>query len=300
MAGSPSSRAGFARDVGAAGDQPELLRRTAPLHRRVAHWRCWGPPARRNAAPPAPAHCARPAAPGCRPGNRKAPGDRTGPARPWCRRYRRRSGRRSCRRWSGAWQARLPHSISRSAPRAVWRGTRMVRRSGKRPRSRSCAGSMVSSSPGWVWAASSTGRLPICRAQCRQRGFIAGQRRGIGLQAAHHLHIARAQLAEALRDVFVLRQHHVERRTAAAARFACAQPQRSAERAEMRALTSASFTPRAARAQDQVGPQVGFHEQAGIRFPVIQKARHRAGRVQRHELVQRALAAGAGSSWRRW
>ena len=74
---------------------------------------------------------------------------------------------------------------------------------------------------------------------------------------------------------------------------------RAAERSEMRALTSASLHAARRGLQDQVGPEIGFHEQAGIRLPVIQKARHRAGRVQRHELMDGALAAGApASSWR--
>ena len=110
-------------------------------------------------------------------------------------------------------------------------------------------------------------------------------------------HIARAQAAEARRDLLVLRQHHVEGATAARPRSCGAQPPAAPPSvAEMRALTSASFTPRAARAQDQVGPEIGFHEQAGIRLPVIQKARHRAGRVQRHELMDARLRAAAGSS----
>ena len=47
-------------------------------------------------------------------------------------------------------------------------------------------------------------------AQFRQGFFIAGQRRGVGLQAAHHLDVPRTQRAEARRAILVLGQHHVE------------------------------------------------------------------------------------------
>ena len=40
--------------------------------------------------------------------------------------------------------------------------------------------------------------------------LIHRQRRGIGLEAADGLHIARAQFLETGRDLFVLRQNHVE------------------------------------------------------------------------------------------
>ena len=86
-----------------------------------------------------------------------------------------------------------------------------------------------------------------------QGGFVESQRRGVGLQAAGHGDIPRAQGAKARRDFLVLRQHRIEggQQRAAPCRGPVSSP--AAERAEMRALTSASGMPRAAAARIRLG-----------------------------------------------
>ena len=77
-------------------------------------------------------------------------------------------------------------------------------------------------------------------------------------------------------DLFVLRQHACRKPTSSAAARLRRAPQPAAERAEMRALTSASRTPRAARRRIRLGHRSDSTNRPGVRLPVIQEARHRA------------------------
>ena len=141
--------------------------------------------------------------------------DRTGQARPSCRRHRspcRARGNSPCERCD---TLRAPHSMAMSRRAPGWRGTMMVSRSGNSRRSASCAGRIVSSSPGWVLAASSTGRAPIAARKASSFSASAGSGGASAFRLAVHLApIVRAQQAQALGGFLVLRQADIESATA--------------------------------------------------------------------------------------
>ena len=109
---------------------------------------------------------------------------------------------------------------------------------------------------------------------------IRSQRRRICFQASHHRDVAGTDGAETLRDFFILRQDKVERTEKRRRHLGRALPiaRRPGGDAgiDQRQLDAARL-----RRADQVGPEIGFHEQPSFWFPVIQETRHRTWCIER-------------------
>ncbi len=120
-----------------------------------------------------------------------------------------------------------------------------------------------------------------------KRGSVKGQRRRIGFQAAHHPHMGRAKAGKAGGDFLVLRQHHIKGADQAAGGAGKALPAFGRMFGNPR-IDQGQPHPARRRFQNQIRPQIGFHKQPGIRFPVIQKSGHGARDIERHELMDGA------------
>ena len=163
----------------------------------------------------------------------------------------------------------------------------IVRRSGKLRRKMSCAGRIVSSSPGWVCAARKTGRDPIA---CRNAASFSASAGSAG-PSALRLPITRTSRAPRARNRAAI-SSSCERQTSNAERsvraVAGAQRQLLYERSDMRALTSARRTPRSCAPSIRFGPKIGIDKQPDLRLPIIEKARGRHGRVDGNKLMDGA------------
>ena len=123
-------------------------------------------------------------------------------------------------------------------------------------------------------------------AQPPQLNPVDRQRRCGRLQVADRRDLARAEPAQPLRLLGILRQALRER-----AEHRADQP-RPAPPAPVRAYRQPGVDqhhryPAGGGRQDQIGPQLGFDPQRHVRPPMIEKAPHPAGQVDRDELVAR-------------
>ena len=177
---------------------------------------------------------------------------------------------------------RCDQSARSPGPRSGWRGTITVRSDGKNPARVLCASIRISSSPGWVEAATMIGRP---RVSDISRSSLSGSAGGAGTSSLR------------LPVVTTLRQPSAAKRSASVCDCARQMSNLSEQRRD-RAVHAAPARertlrhppvdqdhrqpPRRAR-QDQVRPQIGFDEQRQRRPPVIEEARrHSAANRRAH------------------
>ncbi len=188
-----------------------------------------------------------------------------------------------------------------ASPRSGCRGTITLSSDGKNPASVRCASSRISSSPGWVDAATMIGRPRVTAISRSSLARIGRRRRNVELQIARRDDVAAAERGKTLGIDLRLREADVE--PAEQRRDRAGDPAPARERTMRHPAVDQHHRqpPRRAR-QDQVGPQIGFDEQRQRRPPVIEKARDIARRIVRHVLVDdiggKALGDDRGRSHR--
>ena len=205
---------------------------------------------------------------------------RTTRVRPWCRRHRCRSQRsgNSSRERNDACRPAASTMRAIASPRSGCRGTITVSRFGKNPASVCAPRASISSSPGWVEAATTTGRprvIAISRSSLAWSAGGAGTSSfrlpvvtTLGLPSVENLS---ASVSDCARQS--------SNRPSSAEMVPETRRQRGNERGDIRPLISTIGTPPRRARQDQIRPQVGFDEQRQRRTPMIEKPRDIARRV---------------------
>ena len=171
-----------------------------------------------------------------------------------------------------------------ASPRSGWRGTITLSSAGNIAASVRWVSSRISSSPGWVEAATMTGRPRVAEHQALQLGRVGGRRRNVELQISGGHDIAAAERGKALGIDMRLRQADLEAAQQRRDRAADAAPARKRAMRHPAVDQHHRQPPRRAR-QDEIGPQVGLDEQRQTRPPVIEKARDIARRIVGHVLM---------------
>ena len=189
-------------------------------------------------------------------------------------------------------------SAASASPRRGSRGAIIVSRSGSRSARRRCASSTSASSPGWVLAASHTGRSPIAAARPASASGSAGKGGAAYFRLPAVVACAGAERREPRPIGLALGQ--AEREAAAKLRSACRQPLPAPERALRDAPVDQRErqVPRA-RLEDQVRPQLGFDQHAELRAPVREERAPGLRPVDRRELMPRARRQLSGHQRRR-
>ena len=185
-----------------------------------------------------------------------------------------------------------------ASPRSGCRGTITVSSDGKNPASVRCASSRISSSPGWVDAATMIGRP---RVTAISRSSLAGSAGGAGTSSFRFPVVTTLRLPSAAkRSASTCRLGEADLELAEQCRDRAAHPAPARKRALRHPAVDQHHRqpPRRAR-QDQIGPQIGFDEQRQRRPPVIEKARDIARRIVRHILMDDVGGKPLGDDRRR-
>jgi len=181
----------------------------------------------------------------------------------------------SCRERSAT---RHPASVSAwamAAPRSGWRGTMTPKSEGICRASRRWTPPMISSSPGWVEAATNTGRRCVASLSARA-GAIGRRRLDVELQVARGDDVGAAERREALGVAVGLGEAQIE--AFEQRRDGAAQLLPARERALRHAAVDDHHRDPPRRAgQHEVGPQVRLDEQREPGPPVIEDCATKRG-----------------------
>ena len=144
----------------------------------------------------------------------------------------------------------------------------MVRRSGRAPFMARWATATMSSSPGWVLAASHTRASRKRGGEALVPRQIDRRRRRVGLEIADAERAGRAERGEALGEALVLREHEIEGREQRPAQARAPAP--AAEGADRHAAVD-QHQRNVARVglQHEVRPDLRFDEHREVRAPML-------------------------------
>lgn len=151
----------------------------------------------------------------------------------------------------------------------------------------------MSSSPGWVEAASQRGRAPQHAPEGGQLLRVGGQRRGGELEVAEAQGVGRAQVAQ-MRLVLARLGEGDRKLPQEVADQRAEPPPRGVRPARDPAVDERQIDTARARLEQQIGPELGLHHEPERWSPVRQKAAHGRRQVDRQVLVNDALGQTLG------